>query len=798
MSAILTSGARAACGLALAAFAVAFASAGCRDLLDVGDDDATSCMASSECAMGQVCNTGVCGMPGTSAAGEHCWASRDCEAGLYCSPTQLCAAAGTGAEGAPCSADVDCAGGLRCDLHGLGGACATEGAGEPGAMCGQNGDCLAGLYCSADMTCQSYFEAYPPFTGVTCTPPAAGEAFRPYFEVPRPSTPPADFYRLPFPNDIRVSAAGLDMTDFPRPGPTPLGVDLVQLYVDALVADFDGFAASGVVTFRFAGELDFPSASGDTIQFVDVTAPGVGGALGLGWSYSSGRTKYSCESRLTVRADVDPPLQPKHTYAVILTTGLKGKSGQAASQDPDFAAMLQATRPTGDEALSHAWDTYAPLRRHLTAAGKDPATIAAAAVFTVQDTTGHMQRLAAAVAAQPAPTLKDVTLCDTGVVSPCDDGTPAHACPAANPDFYEIHGKISLPIYQEGTAPYLTPGDGGGIVEDASGVPQLVRTEDVCFALTVPRTAAPGAGWPIVITGHGTGGSMRSFVADGVAAKLATGPAPAAAFGFDEVEHGARRGASTASPNDLVFNVLNPHAARDNLLQGAADVLTTLRVAELAPFAAGAAGMVKLNPAKVAYFGHSQGSSSGEPALAFSSAAGAAVLSGAGSFLTSSLLDKTSPVNIKAGMAFLLGDEFDGDHPVMTLFQTYFERSDPLDYVHLLVKAPPTGIASKHVLMTYGKDDTFTPRSTLRHNAKAMGIPAVAPTLMGEDLGTPIARPIFQNLRGGDGVQRTAACFEYAPDAYDGHFVAQKNAAAVSDWSAFLSSYFVSGMPNVP
>jgi hypothetical protein len=785
--------------VARVAFVVlALLGAGCRDLLHVGDDDATSCTASTECAMGEVCNTGRCGQPGTSELGEHCWASRDCAAGLYCSPTQLCAAGGTGAEGTSCSADADCAGGLRCDLHGLGGSCTAEGAGEPGAMCGENGDCLAGLYCGGDLTCEPYLDAFPPFAGVTCTPPAAGEAFRAYFEVPRPSLPPPDFYRLPFPSDVRVSAAGLDMSDFPRPGPTPLGVDLVQLYVDALVADFDGFASSGVVTFRFAGELDFASASGDTIQFVDVTNPGVGGGLGLGWSYSSGRTRYSCESRLTVRADVDPPLAPRHSYAVILTTGLKGKGGDAAVQDPDFAAMLQAARPTGDEALGHAWDTYAPLRRHLTAAGKDPATIAAAAVFTVQDTTGHMQRLAAAVAAQPAPELRDVTLCDTGVVSPCDDGTPEHACPAANPDFYEIHGRLSMPIFQEGTAPYLTPAQGGGIVENADGVPQLVRVEDVCFALTVPKGAAPATGWPIVVTGHGTGGSMRSFIADGVAAKLATGTVPAAALGFDQVEHGARRGASTASPNDLVFNVLNPHAARDNLLQGAADVLTALRVPGLAPFAAGDAGTVKLDPAKVAYFGHSQGSSSGEPALAFSAAAGAAVFSGAGAFLTSSLLDKTSPVNIKGGMAFLLGDELDGDHPVMTIFQTYFERSDPLDYVHLLVKSPPAGVASKHVLMTYGQDDTFTPRSTLRHNAKAMGIPMVSPTLTGEDLGTPILRPVFQNLSAGDGAQRTAACFQYAPDAYDGHFVAQKNAAAVRDWSAFLSSYFTSGMPNVP
>ena len=64
--------------------------------------------------------------------------------------------------------------------------------------------------------------------------------------------PPKDFFRLPFPNDVRVTAGTLDMTDFPKPGPTPLGIDLVQLYVDAWVADFDGFSAIGVTNGAYS------------------------------------------------------------------------------------------------------------------------------------------------------------------------------------------------------------------------------------------------------------------------------------------------------------------------------------------------------------------------------------------------------------------------------------------------------------------------------------------------------------------------------------------------------------------
>jgi hypothetical protein len=36
------------------------------------------------------------------------------------------------------------------------------------------------------------------------------------------------------------------------------------------------------------------------------------------------------------------------------------------------------------------------------------------------------------------------------------------------------------------------------------------------------------------------------------------------------------------------------------------------------------------------------------------------------------------------------------------------------------------------------------------------------------------------------------------PTAKDGHFVATKNPAAVTDWSAFLQSYLATGTPTVP
>jgi hypothetical protein len=133
----------------------------------------------------------------------------------------------------------------------------------------------------------------------------------------------------------------------------------------------------------------------------------------------------------------------------------------------------------------------------------------------------------------------------------------------------------------------------------------------------------------------------------------------------------------------------------------------------------------------------------------------------------------------------------------MTIFQSFFDRSDPLNYNPLIITRPPALIPSKHVYMSWGKGDTYTPRSTLEANARSLGLTPVGTLLDAYDV-TPIARPVTVNQAGGDSLMRTAGVFQYQPGAYDGHFVATRNASAVSDWNAFLQSYIATGTPAIP
>ena len=155
------------------------------------------------------------------------------------------------------------------------------------------------------------------------------------------------------------------------------------------------------------------------------------------------------------------------------------------------------------------------------------------------------------------------------------------------------------------------------------------------------------------------------------------------------------------------------------------------------------------------------------------------------------------PVNISTGMAFLIGEPLDTEHPVMTIFQSFFDRSDPLNYNPLIIRRPPATIPSKHVFMSWGKGDTYTPRSTLDANARSLGLAPVG-TAIDDYPATPIARPVSADVTAGDSVKVTAAVFQYEPNGYDGHFVALQNPAAQADWMAFLQSYFSLGSPKVP
>ncbi len=758
------------------------------------------------CRAGLTCNASSVCEPGHSLAqGEACVISPECQDGLQC-VSGACAPAGDGDVGDGCLTDAQCMSGLRCAIVGFAAQCAPYGMGDLGDACTNSLECFGGLYC-AEGSCSLGTPGLPfggaLWAGVDCeAAPAEGTPVRAYFEVPGASgAEEGDFFRLPFPNDARRNNGTLDLSGFPTPGAALLGYDLVGSYVDAIEANDSGFGTYGTVIFRFNNIVDVESLKPDgVVGFIDIT-PGAdeyGAEDGHAWYYSSPRTPYVCDNWIGVRRPEGAPMLPGHTYAVYLTTAGKAADGSDIERPQNLVSVLADTAPS-DSALAAVYAAYQPFRDYLEGELIDPSSILNAAVFTVGPVRDPMAGVADAIDSLAAPTASDWVKCADGVTSPCDDGTPERACGAGTAEYDEYHAKVSLPIFQEGTPPYLTAADGGQIVVSSNPT-----REDVCLSLTVPKETGsvqmPAEGWPIVITAHGTGGSFRSHVRPEVAGVLAAASPAFAVLGIDQVVHGPRRGTSTESPDNLFFNFQNPAAARGNPIQGAADQLSLAKFAAALDLTASESGgsAIKIDATKIFFFGHSQGSTEGSLALPYSDIYKAAVLSGNGASLIDALLTKTNPVDIKSVLPLALSDpsvsETKEMHPVLSLLQEWIDPADPLNFARTITRTPIDAHPAKHLFQTFGMDDTYSPPQTLKVFARAGSLPHINPAL--SDLGlTEVDAPVSANVMV-DGSGYTLGVRQYQPSGSDGHFVVFDVAEANADMVHFFETA-AAGTPEI-
>ncbi|MFT7625138.1 MAG: hypothetical protein ACI9WU_004329, partial [Myxococcota bacterium] len=317
---------------------------------------------------------------------------------------------------------------------------------------------------------------------------------------------------------------------------------------------------------------------------------------------------------------------------------------------------------------------------------------------------------------------------------------------------------------------------------------------------------------------HGTGGSYRSAMLDGTAQSMAisksnSNGSGAAVLNIDGSMHGPRRGLDLP-PEVLFFNIGNPQAARGNTYQGAIDNYALVHWIENADTdIAGVAG-AKLDGARIGFLGHSQGATIGPLFAAFEDSLGAVLLSGAGGGLVESLLNKTEPVNVPAGVQLAVREDSlpGATHPVLSLMQQYFDPVDNANYGALLTQTPPDTVSPPHnSLVIYGQNDTFTPAGTTRILADVMRLNIIAPAIqtgpgepfegyLGEDPETDkvIEPPVGADFNIGEDAV-TQGLLQYQPDGdYNGHFVLFRHPAAQKQAREFFASWFATGVATIP
>ena len=493
----------------------------------------------------------------------------------------------------------------------------------------------------------------------------------------------------------------------------------------------------------------------------------------------------------------------------VRTSEADGHDDFASSSDLD--ALLADTAPS-DSALTDAYGAYAPLRAWLAEdTSPAPSDILNATVFTTQDPTAMVPALRTAIRGGDAPAISDLTVCDTGVTSPCDDGGQ-RVCSAANDDYWEIHARIALPQFQAGHAALRDPGrrrrhpDRRGGAPD--GRPHRARVHGDDRSQGGQRAGGrlpagdlrPRHGRRVHRAGgQRPGGDLRHRRRGAVMTNAVT-------VAIDMPLHGSRRGDSTRSPDVLVYNFANPRAARDNIVQGAADLMSLVYWAEGYTLATadGPAGFdVAFDPSRVVLFGHSQGATHAQLMVPFEPGVRSVLLSGAGGDLTESLLTKTLPVNIAGALPLALLDVDGSGHlpagennPALALIQMFFERSDPVNYGRLMA-SEPLNDTGRDLFMTYGLGDHYSTEETLKAYAHSASLTLVGPQLVDIGLGMPAMAPLNGNVMIA-GAAFTVGLRQYQPNpGDDGHFVSTQTTDGRADATRFVLQALSGATPDI-
>lgn len=765
-----------------------------------------TCRQIADCMAGLTCEDGVCVMIPLAdiagRAGDACTATSECMAGLCCGNQSVCRAPHGGgvcgaAVGEPCGLSADCDVGLVCDGT---GTCAVPDPQAPGqsgqgGACQEISDCIRPLICSAQNTCES-----PPFfAGVSCVRSEEDlAAFRGYFEVPRGGQPLDEFYRQPFPSDVRLRDGRLDLSGHPSPGDIS-GIDFDRLYLRALEEDRNGWGLTQPVFIRFSDPLEASTVTATaTPPGVELVALDDGSRVPIQTLYNQKAGQFICGSALAVAPIDGIALTPRRTYAVIVKSTVRNIRGEAPIHDADFRVMLESATPA-DPDLADAHTAYAPLRDYIASGAIAAEDIAVAAVFTTGDPSTVGFRVQEAVAAAPAPVVSNAVRCLPAVMSPCAEGG-IRACPMAPAaSFEEIHALVSNPVLQRGVRPYVNPQSDpfdGAFEFDADGRIVIQGSEDVCIGLAVPTSPMPPGGFPIVIYGHGTGGDFTSGLLE-VADRLTS--RGIAVLTFDGSQHGPRQGLPFAARLDAgraFFNAANPRAARDNVLQGGGDVHNLVRLARTLDLASlGIVGLAgRFDPNRVMYYGHSQGTVVGAPFLAAEPNVHAAVFTGAGAEIGLTLVNKRRPNDIAALTRALFGDQtVSRMHPMIGLMSLFFGPSDATPYAANIAIDPPAERGPVDFLHVYGLEDGFTPEVTQAALIRAGMYPIVG-TALRPVPGVPTVPSAIGNIDGA-----SVGSLQYTPSMtmgeldYDGHFVGTRNPEAVNAILRFLTTAAMGG-----
>jgi hypothetical protein len=631
------------------------------------------------------------------------------------------------------------------------------------------------------------------------------------------------FYAAPFPCESRRRADGsIDTDRFPNPRGNWFVDDLLRL---ARGSEVRGFGLTSPIFLGASGPLD-PSRLPDLAASVDRTGsvflvcvdPGSADYLRrtpVEVAYLPDPGPHGAADSLVLLPLQGIPLRPETLYAAVVMRELRDAAGNLLGVPQQLADVSRDVAPPG---LSIA--ALAEYRRALSALvddGVDLHQMAALAVFRTDQPLRGILRMQREVLSQPLPAPR-----------------APWALVESHAGYHVYKTTIEMPVYQAGTPPFLA--GGGEWAFDAQGDPILQGHETANLFVTVPRRVMPPQGFPACVLARTGLGGEKPLVDAGAHAVAhgpsipGTGPAQELArAGWIGVSvdgpHGGLRNVTGADEQLLMFNVVNPGAMRDNVRQAALELVLVAELLGSLQLPGGAPGVttpgggpVRVDPARLALFGHSMGATISPLTLALQPRYGAAILSGAGGSWIENVVHKRSPVLVKPIAELVLdypqhGYQLHEHDPVLGLLQWLGESADPPVYGRYVTSEPLAG-DPRHVLMLQGIMDTYILPSIANATSLSMGLDLGGAELDRGDrrlLGfTPLgdllrfsgagrlSLPVAGNRTGPSGTY-TAVVVQHPEDGIeDGHEVVFQTEAHKVRYREFLRTFAQGGAPEVP
>ncbi len=536
------------------------------------------------------------------------------------------------------------------------------------------------------------------------------------------------FFNRPYPSDELLSLEGtLDLSTFPA-SPLSIGNDLIQGWIRQIGKAVRGFPALPLIVFRFEevlmvderynGEEDDPirCRSLDSEDRVPLVVRFLADPVG---------DPFLPSNSLILMPQPSHPLRLGERYIVEIDQRL-------ATAPQNYVLPEQASENSAVATVFTVADHLAEYHSLLNYTDK---LITTEPTLLDPDENGLREVVELGYHQGTTPNDKKSTLCTVrfadGAIETTyldnRDGTPEQVLDLTEGPFNVFQTTIQTAAFQEPEGrPYISPGtgfisdcgrsDGWILFDENNNLTTPPHAEDIRVVIQVPRELnGPHA---VVLWLHGSGGDayepaarinpedrlqqLRSVLAD-LGAVIVSADLPLYGQRYPMIDEGYSK--------DLGFyNVANLVAYRDNLRQGAIDAHILFRfVRERLP---ALLGNSRIDVDRIGAFGHSLGSQIQMLAAVAQQGEGPkkVLLSGSGGFISNYLVsanvlvsnssitdfvfllaNETPPENVtgNAVLGALFGvpsaawEHVDRFHPLLQLFQTIIDPSDPLSMARL-------------------------------------------------------------------------------------------------------------------